>query len=134
MSELDLGGVPVYGIVHENLGEEPLDFFDVAFGSKHAVLLDSHKAFLPHKNQGAISLFSMGALRNTLAYTMSDNKLPGNIVGDYAFHGAVLVVGPGDQGIVYESLEGSFGDRADSDALLKAVRAFAPGSPQRSHL
>ena len=44
--------------------------------------------------------------------------------GDGTLLGAVYVLGPGDQGVVYEHREGTFGDNVNTNEVLQAVQQF----------
>ena len=46
--------------------------------------------------------------------------------GTYDYKGGVLVVGPGDQGVLYEFRENTYGELADVDAIAAAVDNFDP--------
>lgn len=44
----------------------------------------------------------------------------------FRYASGVVVVGPGDQGILYQSSEATLGDQTDTDAVLDAVAKFEP--------
>ena len=46
----------------------------------------------------------------------------GNLKGDGTILGSTLVVGPGNQGILYEFRSTEFGDMANMQAVLEAVK------------
>jgi len=46
----------------------------------------------------------------------------GNLKGDGTILGAVYVIGPGDQGILFEHREGTFGDNVNVTQVLEAVQ------------
>lgn len=48
----------------------------------------------------------------------------GNTKGDGTLLGSSLVVGPEDQGILYQYRSKEFGDRADVEDILKAVETI----------
>ena len=48
-------------------------------------------------------------------------KVAGNMKGEGAVMGGVLVVGPGDQGLLYEHQEKKVGDRCNVDDVMSAV-------------
>ncbi len=52
----------------------------------------------------------------------------GNFKGDGTLLGSTLVVGPQDQGILYEHRSRVFGDRADPQQVLKAVKKISAKS------
>lgn len=125
---MDFGNVPLYGIVLENLDSEPDGYIQSAWGGKHSLYLDEAKAFFPVKNGGALDLLKIDSIMNIIKLKMRDDAVPGNQKGNYKYHGGVLVVGAGDQGILYESYEASFGDKVDAAKLQAAVEKISPQS------
>lgn len=121
LSELDLHGVPLYGVIHEVLDSEPQDFVRAAWNSKHTLFHDPEKAFFPKQNSGAIQLLSFSFLKNYINHRSSETKVDGNQRGDYKYHGGVIVLGSGEQGILYQMYEETFGDKADLDAVRDAI-------------
>ena len=57
---------------------------------------------------------------------MSDGqKVTGtNVLGEYDNVGGVMVIGPGNQGIVYEAYEKEMGDTFDIQAIYDAIETF----------
>lgn len=55
-------------------------------------------------------------------WTAYSSGVEGNIKGDGTILGSTLVVGPGDQGILYEYRAREFGDMADVQDVLKAIK------------
>jgi len=48
-------------------------------------------------------------------------KFDGNMKGEGRILGGLFVVGPGDQGVVFEYRESEFGDHASLDDIMAAV-------------
>jgi len=49
----------------------------------------------------------------------------GNLEGDGYHLGGVFVLGPGEEGIVYEHREGSWGDNVNTTEVMNAVEKMA---------
>lgn len=64
------------------------------------IYFDRTKSFFPEKSSGAIGLLSFTVFKNTLRSLASGRA--SNFDGDYSYKGGVLVLGPGDQGVLYE--------------------------------
>eukprot|EP00040_Diaphanoeca_grandis_P008018 m.43448 g.43448 ORF g.43448 m.43448 type:complete len:68 (+) comp19376_c0_seq2:665-868(+) len=63
----------------------------------------------------------------------SDGK--STTLGEYKYNGGVIAMGPGDQGVMYEFMEGALGDQADTNDILAAIAKFnSPDKEGRSKL
>lgn len=108
--------VPLSAVLHEKLGaEEFQDYF------KGSLYLDTEKTFFGPKKR---KLFLMGFLRiDTWLNVIRSKKggTVGNLDGDGTLLGAVYVLGPGDQGVLFEHREGTFGDNVNTTEVMAAV-------------
>ena len=68
----------------------------------------------------------MSLLSPALISKLNSIKLSNNLKGEGWIMGGVLVLGPGDQGILYEHLEAKVGDRCDIEQVMEAVSKVAP--------
>ena len=71
------------------------------------------------------TLYDAGLLRFSTYmrhWSAHSSGVAGNMKGDGTLLGSTVVVGPGDQGILYEHRSRVFGDRADPQDVLKAVK------------
>lgn len=110
-----MGTVKLHAIVKENLDNEIVDFREFFTGEIH---LDEKKHFYgPHERWGK----SSDLLSFSLLSKYRKIKQSGNMKGEGYQMGSVMVVGPGDQGILYEKLETSLADRCDIDDVMAAV-------------
>jgi hypothetical protein len=111
--------VPLLAVLHEKLGAD--EFQDYFRGSLY---LDSEKTFFGPKKR---KLFLMGFLRLDTwmnVYRSKQAGTAGNLDGDGTLLGAVYVLGPGDQGVVFEHREGTFGDNVNTTDVMQAVKQF----------
>lgn len=116
LSSLQLGGVPLYGVVHETLGADKLNKYFTG-----DIYLDKEKKFYGPKER---RMLITGMLRFNLYYRVYLSKqkgINGNMKGDGSLLGGVFVIGPGDQGILYEHREMDFGDHANLTQVLEAA-------------
>ena len=95
------------------------------FLSQGHVYYDRTKAFFPEKSDGAAGLLSFAVIRNSFR-ALSAGRGGDATTGTYDYKGGVLVVGPGDQGVLYEFRENTYGELADVDAIAAAVDNFDP--------
>lgn len=110
-----LGNVKLAAVVKENLDNEIEDFREYMTGD---IYLDEAKHFYgPKIRKGGF----MSLLSPSLISKLNGIKLPGNLAGEGWIMGGVLVVGPGEQGILFEHLEAKVGDRCDIDKVMEAV-------------
>jgi len=115
--ELAAFKVPLLAVLHETLGaDEFRNFF------KGPLYLDTEKTFYgPNMRK----MLLLGFLRFDTWMNIYRSKqlgTEGNLKGDGTLLGAVYVLGPGDQGIVYEHREGTFGDNVNVTEVLEAVQ------------
>ena len=72
--------------------------------------------------------FTVGLLRFGVwkSFWQSYHKgFHGNMAGDGTLLGSTLVVGPGDQGILFQYRSAEFGDHADPSDVLAAAKQIA---------
>jgi len=84
--------------------------------------LDSDKTLFGPKKR---KLFLMGFLRIDTwlnVYRSKQAGTPGNLDGDGTLLGAVYVLGPRDQGVLFEHREGTFGDNVNTTDVMAAVK------------
>jgi len=117
-------GIPIYGLLNEVVGDEAEMFrVDTGMDEDH-IYFDRTKAFFPEKSDGVMGLLSFSVIRNTYRALSSGRGANGD--GDYKYKGGVVVIGPGDQGVLYEFRENTYGELADVDAIAAAVDTFNP--------
>lgn len=103
-------------IVKENLDNEVEEFREFFSGE---IYLDEHQHFYgPLKRVGGYG----GLLNLKVVSAIRNSKAKGNLKGEGWTMGGVLVVGPQDQGILYEHLETKFGVRCNIEDVLAAVK------------
>ncbi|KAK4320144.1 hypothetical protein Pmani_008979 [Petrolisthes manimaculis] len=115
--QLEAKKVPLYAVLHENFGVE--EFRPFLPGGE--VLLDEEKKFFGPEER---RMLLTGMLRWSVWSNIrrANNKgVDGNLKGDGTLLGSVFLVGPGDQGILYEHREMEFGDHHNSTQLLEAL-------------
>lgn len=114
--QLDEKKVALYAVVHEKLGvPEFKDFF------KGEVLFDPKRGFYGPEERwaGLTTVFRPSVWSG---YIGSARKgVPGNLKGEGRLLGGLFVIGPGDQGVVFEHREHHIGDRATKNQVLEAV-------------
>lgn len=115
--EFDAKNVPLYAVLHEELGaKEFRDFF------KGDLFLDIERRFYGPQER---RMLLTGMLRwSVWMNIMRANKkgVEGNLNGDGTLLGSVFLIGPGDQGILYEHREMEFGDHFNSTEILEALK------------
>ncbi|XP_063814839.1 peroxiredoxin-like 2A [Pseudophryne corroboree] len=117
--ELDQLGVPLYGVVKENIGTEVEDFQPYFKGE---LFLDEKKRFYgPQKRK----MMFMGLVR--LGVWLNFRRawkagFEGNLEGEGLILGGMFVIGSGNQGILHEHREKEFGDKANLTAILEAAK------------
>ena len=110
-----LGTVKLHAIVKENLGTQVEEYREFFSGDIH---LDEAKDFYgPKIRKGGVT----SLLNPSLISKLKSSKVSSNLKGEGWIMGGVLVVGPGDQGILYEHLEAKVGDRCDIKKVMEAV-------------
>jgi len=108
--------VALYGVLHEELGAN--EFSEFLAGE---LFLDTTKRFYGPKER-RMSL--TGLMRPSVWKNMSRAKskgVKGNLKGDGTLLGSVFLIGPGQQGILYEHREKEFGDHFNETQLLEAL-------------
>lgn len=128
---MELGPVPLYGVVLEKIETEPDKFKQAVWNRTgdrgHEMVLDATKSMFPLKNQGSLGLLRLGTIKNMITLMSDGQKVTGtNVLGEYDNVGGVMVIGPGDQGIVYEAYEKEMGDTFDLQAIYEAIGNFNP--------
>lgn len=115
--EMDARGVRLHAVVHEVLGAE--DFKPFIKGS---VYLDPECHFYgPQERWMSIpGVFHYQSVYNIIKVIR--NGVPGNGQGEGRLLGALFVVGPGDQGIVFQHHEKLIGDHASLDDVRAALQ------------
>ncbi|GFO33243.1 redox-regulatory protein fam213a [Plakobranchus ocellatus] len=118
--QLDALSVPLYAVVHENLGvAEFQPFFD------GEIFLDQERGFYGPVER---TMFLSGILRTSVMKKIYNAKPEGNLKGEGRILGGVFVVGAGHQGILLEHREKEFGDYADTTEVLAAAKKVQPKS------
>jgi len=109
--------VPLLAVLHETLGaDEFTNFF------KGPLYLDTEKTFYGPKLR---KMLLLGFLRFDTYMNLYRSKqagTEGNLKGDGTILGAVYVLGPGDQGVIFEHREGTFGDNVNVTQVMEAVK------------
>lgn len=123
LAQLDLGNVPLIGVVHELVDDEPQEFQRAAFSGNHNLIHDPSKAFFPLPTS-LTSAVSVQFVKNLFNLLSSGLMAGNNFAGDYSYASGIAVIGPGNQGIVYQSSEETLGDAIDTDAILDAIAQF----------
>jgi len=113
-------GVALAAVLHEKPPEKAVLEFASYFGGPiyHDV---GHHFFGPVERRLGLA----GMLRFNLwtrVYAAKQDGVSGNLNGDGSLLGGVYVIGPGDQGILYEHREGDFGDQFNPEKLLQALQ------------
>jgi len=123
--ELTSLGVALHGVVHESKG---VDQFRPFFkGDLH---LDAERRFYGPKQR---TMFLSGLVRPSVWKALSRAKkkgVTGNFEGEGRILGGLFVVGPGDQGILYEYREAVFGDHAPLEEVMAAAKEIKPISAE----
>lgn len=114
--QFEAKNVALYALLHEELGAQEFAEF---FNGK--VLLDEEKRFYgPDERRMLVT----GLLRWSVWQNMrraNQKGVEGNLKGDGTLLGSVFLIGPGNQGILYEHREMEFGDHHDNAELLAAL-------------
>jgi len=112
----------MYAVVGETLGS---DEFEAKFFNGKGVFLDSERIFYGPKirKMGLWGFFRVETWLNI--YRSKKLGTDGNLEGDGYHLGGVFVLGPGEEGIVYEHREGSWGDNVNTTEVMNAVEKMA---------
>eukprot|EP00116_Pleurobrachia_bachei_P015411 sb/3475673/ len=116
-----MGNVRLCAVVKEDLGTELEEYRTFLKGGE--IFLDPEKNFYDPagRSAGYSSLFSLSLLNKFRKITVA-----GNNTGEGFILGGVIVVGPGDQGIIFEHLETAIGVRVDVKDVVEAVKKIQP--------
>lgn len=112
----DAKNVRLFALLHEELGAKSFSKF-----FKGDLFLDTERRFYGPQER---RMLLTGMLRwSVWQNIMRVNKkgVEGNLKGDGSLLGSVFLIGPGDQGILYEHREMEFGDHFNSTQLLEAL-------------
>lgn len=127
-SQLHELGVGLAAVSHQENSAQ--DFVNLYFGKaedqQDSLYIDSTKAFYKALGQGKIRTKGLLGLfsgkfwsNNSEANTMGTS---GNLSGDYSHLGGVMLVGKGEEGVLWSFQEVEFGDKAPVQSLLRACR------------
>ncbi|KAG5176576.1 peroxiredoxin-like protein [Tribonema minus] len=120
-------GVSLTGVVHEELGA---DVFAKEFFGDGLLYFDEKKAFfesLGSRWLGLKGLMYPSVIKN--AQRAKGKGVEGNWEGEGRLLGGLLVVGKGDEGVLFEHREKAFGDHASMDDILAACRKAVGKAP-----
>eukprot|EP00731_Ephydatia_muelleri_P010614 Em0005g1200a len=103
--------------MHEELGVDEFRPY-----LKGELLLDTEKVFYGPKitRMGLLGLLKFGAWKSM--WRSYHKGFHGNLKGDGTILGSTLVIGPVDQGILFEYRSAEFGDHADPEDVLAAAK------------
>ena len=115
--ELTQAGVPLVAVVHEALGvEEFKPFFS------GPIYLDQEKNFYGPKERRTLLLAFLRLDSWVNIYKSKKKGTHGNYKGDGTLLGGVFVLGSGNQGVLFEHREGTFGDHCNTKEVMEAVK------------
>jgi len=115
-----MGNVKLHAVLHEKFGAEEFQEF-YQHGTIH---FDEKQHFFgPHlRRKSYVSLLGLlGPQMREWKRSADEKGITGNFQGDGMLLGGLVVIGPGDQGILYQHLEEDFGERCDMDQVMAAV-------------
>uniref|UniRef100_A0A8C3ZJ18 Peroxiredoxin-like 2A n=1 Tax=Denticeps clupeoides TaxID=299321 RepID=A0A8C3ZJ18_9TELE len=117
--QLDELGVPLYAVVKEDVGTEVQNFRPYFNGE---VYLDEKRCFYGprERKMGLTGFLRVGVWKSGLR--AFNNGFLGNVFGEGFILGAVYVIGPGQEGILFEHREMEFGDKVNVQDVLHAAR------------
>lgn len=120
-SQLDQHGVHLYAVVHETLGTSKFrDYF------KGELYLDEERHFYGPRERW---MYLSGFIRPSVwmsGFRASNKGIKGNFKGEGRLLGGVFVVGPGEQGVMFEHRESEWGDHANLTDIMQAVQKMNP--------
>ncbi|GAQ79944.1 hypothetical protein KFL_000420160 [Klebsormidium nitens] len=125
-------GVRLVCVVNENIPGE-VEAFKEFWGGD--IFLDGRKSFFKALWGGRLAkggLVGLVANPRVLSHqftAMTRNRVPGNLVGNGLVKGGVYIIGPGDNGVLYQFREVTFGDQPTIEALLEVCEGFAYQTP-----
>lgn len=110
-------GVGLHAVVHETLGAEEFKAF-----FKGDVYYDPEKVFYgPVERWNSIhGMLNFVSLSHMIKSFSKDTK--GNMAGEGRLLGAVFVIGPVNDGIIYQHHEKVVGDTADIPSIREAIQ------------
>lgn len=110
-------GVGLHAVVHETLGATEFKEF-----IKGDVYYDPEKIFYgPVERWTSIAgIFNFVSVSHMIKSFTKDTK--GNMEGEGRLMGAVFVIGPGNDGIIYQHHETVIGDTADIPSIREAIQ------------
>lgn len=117
-AELQMRNVPLYAVIHETLGAEEF----APYLKAKAIYLDKERKFYGPQERW---MFFSGFMRASVWSNFARNRqkgVDGNLEGEGRLLGGVFVVGPGQQGILFEHREKEWGDLANNTDIITAVR------------
>jgi len=118
---LDKAGVNLCAVVHEDLGTEVRDFQPFFQGP---IYLDEDHVFYGPRPRW---MFLSGFVRPSVwkaVFRAKGKNIENNLEGEGRLLGGLFVIGPGDQGILYEHRESEWGDHANHTTILEAVKSI----------
>ncbi|WAQ96974.1 PXL2A-like protein [Mya arenaria] len=117
LPEMEARGVRLHAVVHEAFGADDFKPF-----IKGDVYLDLERRFYgPHERWMNIpGIFNYESLWQV--FSIWQKGVPGNLKGEGRLLGAVFVVGPGDQGVLFQHNEMKIGDIANLDMVREAIQ------------
>ncbi|KNE60458.1 hypothetical protein AMAG_05845 [Allomyces macrogynus ATCC 38327] len=122
-------GIRMVAVVNQSFGAQ--DFADNYW--KGTCFFDKELGFFKAMGDGQIRKGSLLQLmKPSVLANMArarKTKLDSNLDGDGTILGGLLIVGPGDKGIVYEYPETEFGDHAPMETVLETCKSLAQQYP-----
>lgn len=121
--QLDRVGVPLYAVVHEDLGSQVRQFRSFFEGD---IFLDPERQFYGPRERW---MFLSGIVRPSVWRSIMRAKgksVEGNLKGEGRLLGGVFVIGPPGQGILYEHREAEWGDHANLTEISDALSSMYP--------
>ncbi|GFR99679.1 redox-regulatory protein FAM213A [Elysia marginata] len=115
-----LDGVPLYAIVHEDIG---INEFKVYFRGE--IFLDKERRFYGPVER---TMLWSGLLRLSVWKRIFQSQEEGDFQGEGRILGGLFVIGSGRQGILLEHRESEFGDFAKRSEVLEAALKIQPKS------
>lgn len=113
--EMAANGYSLHAVLHEELGWE--EFATKVF-APHPVYLDVQNRFFgpTMRRESSVKLLSPSVFFRAI----STYKAGGNFKGDGFLLGSVFAISPSE--VIFEHREKTFGDAADPDALMAAIK------------
>jgi len=122
---LNAKNIRLIGVVHEELGAA--EFAEKFFVGP--IYLDSDRSFfkaLGNRWLGLTGFFKIDVWKNI--FRAKQIGIEGNMKGEGRLLGGLLVIGPGDQGVIFEHREQVWGDHANLDDVLAACEKIREGN------